>query len=426
MSVTDFQLSVVAITAALGLHLGVLLAVFQPKISSGPSAMTRMAGATLLTVTAGVAILLAPAWRARELFWSAWWTTDPANQPALVARLREAADAAPWNPHYRNHLAFQIAETEAQVGPNRAQREQSRAEFARSLALDPAQEPVHAALGWLWLPDDPNRAAEHFRHALALLPDRSTLHLGLAYAQLRQGDTTAAVQSLAGECVVGPDFVASPLWAEEPLAKLRPAVVALVDRLFSQALDHPATPSWRKPALRYARAFVRWWAGGAAPAADELAGANRDQQIFFAALAAGDVPGRPLPAGLPSAITALGDCLAAPAAAAARLVRESSLSAVARDGAVARLNPPPASLADLLRNFAPGGRGQIRQVIRRGHFAIMQRNLDGPGYLDLWPRPSDAFTDSFAGFLYPPRGLVPSPILVDLTITAPATPKADG
>ena len=420
LACTDYQLGVIAITAAIGLHLGVLLAVFWSKDTSGTSAPAWIAGAGLLAAVAGAAFLLFPAWQARELFWSAWWTIDPADRPALVARLREAADAAPWNPHYRNYLAFQIAGTNAFLDATPAERAQAREEFARSLAIDPAQEPIHAALGWLWLADDPRSALDHFRAALALLPDRATLHLGLAFAELRLGDQAAAVRSLAAECVVGPDFVASLLWAEEPLAPLRPAVLAEADRMFAQALDHPATPRWRQPALRYARAFVRWWAGGTAPTADELAGASREQQIFFAALPAFDAPGQPLPTGLPLTLAALRDCLADPTTADARLAREPGLSPDARNGALDRLARPPDSLAGLLRSSVAGSRGRFRQVVARGHFAIMQRNLDGPGYPDLWPRPGDAFTNTFAGFLFPLHGLVPAPVLVNLTADSPA------
>ena len=100
------------------------------------------------------------------------------------------------------------------------------------------------------------------------------------------------------------------------------------------------------------------------------------------------------------------------ARSAARLSALPSIGAPARDGARARLAVAPrAPLGDLLRLPSPDSRGLTSTKITRGHFAIMQRNNDGTGYPDLYPRIRDSFADTFAGPLYPQRGLVPGPVL---------------
>lgn len=409
MSVTDYQLSVVAITAALTFHLGLLLSglTASAKARVRP-AVRHIAGLSLLGAAAAAAVLLAPNWRARELFWSAWWTIDSKDEPAIIARLRDATDTAPWNPHYRNHLGLRLAEH----GTDAPGRAAARTELEHSLELDPLQEPIEAALGWLWLPDDATQSERHFRAALALVPDRDTLHLGLAFSLLGQDHQAVAVRALATECVVNPEFVTSPLWQAEPLAAFRTAVTAETDRQFAAILVHPELPKWRQPALRYARAFVRWWWGGAAPDAAELAGADATQRLLFAALSSDKTPDRLELEQLHSPLAAL---IAIRAGAQAPAKSPPALTALPQhvcDSTLARLTATPSiPLADLIRSPAPVARGIIATKIARGHFAIMQRNIDGPGYSDLYPRLRDSFSDTFAGPLYPSRCLVPGPVL---------------
>jgi hypothetical protein len=400
-AVTDYQLDVIAIVAAIALHAAVVLS--GPAAAEASRIPGKLAGGLFLLAALAASGLLLPSWRARQIHWSAWAGNPGESRLALLAR---AAEAAPRNPHYQNQFAFQLAL--AAAGP--AERAAARTAFARSLALDRSQEPVHAALGWLWLPDEPREAAASFGRALALLPDRPTLHLGLAYALLALGQTDAATHSLAVECLVAPRFLASPLWANPALHALRPAVLARLDTLYAQCLAHPALPRWRKADLTYARAFSRWWAGGPAPSREELGAATPVQRGFFAALATA-------PSHWPEPWAALAGALAEPSRANERLQSPSlQLTDAARTGAVARLaaSPPPANLPDLLRSPAPGNTGIVGTRFERIHYSIMHRNLDGEGYADLNPRFSDAFTLRFAGSLFPQPELIPGPVLHDL------------
>ena len=423
MALTDYQLSVVAITAAVAFHLGLVLAGRSGGASS-PAAFGRgrLAALACLGAAAAAALTLVPHWRARQLFWSAWWTCDASDTAAIVARFQAAAEIAPWNSHYRTHAGLLLADR-ATTLPSRGT---ARQELEKSLRLDPLQEPCEAALGWLWLPDDPAQAERHFRAALTLLPDRDTLHLGLAFAELAQQRREAAAHSLALECVVNPEFITSPLWQMEPLASLRPAVAAATDRLFAQAIAHPDLPAWRQPALRYAQAFVRWWQGGAAPDPAALAGASEEQRQIFAALAAETTAAPLVAVDLPPRLASLAAARAHPGAATSLLTLSATNADQARAGALARLaRRPGAPFADLLRLPAPGRQGCLTLKIARGHFAIMQRNNDGLGYPDIFPRERDAFADVFAGALYPPRGQVPGPVLTELRIPDEGSKRPD-
>ena len=410
LALTDYQFDVLAMAAALGLHAGVVLA--APRDTT-TQVSRRMAGGLVLFAGLASLTILGPGWRARQLFWRAWENSPTTAPAALIDGLRAAADAAPWNPHYRNHLGFQLALT-AEETDNAVQRSRAREELSRSLKLDPAQEPVQAALGWLWLYDDPRQAEGYFQAALGLLPDRDTLHLGLALARYSLGNRTGAEQALAMECLVNPPFLASPLWTQEPLAPLRTNVGKILPGLWNEALRHPATPEWRKAALTYARAFDRWWLGGREPDTDELAGAKIPARDFFTVLARTHGEFSPSESW-PAPWQRLAAAALVPARAAEILrAPPTPPSETVVAGALARLRQPPADLATLLRLPAVDGLGVSRTPIERGHFKFMHRNLDGPGYADFAPRFSDEFTAQFVGPLFPPRGLLPGPVIIQL------------
>ena len=410
MFVTDYQLNVVAFVAALGLQAGLVLAAPRAKNMTAPHA--RWAGGAVLTAGTVALIILIPSWRARQSYWSAWEADSPAKTLTLLER---TVALAPRNPYYLNQLALRrarLAETTAEPTAAASLQTRARAELAHSLVLDPAQEPVQAALGWLWLNEDPKQAEAHFLAATALLPDRDTVHLGLALSRLAQGDQSGAVRELALECLANPFFITSPLWAQAPLLPLRSSTIDRLFKDYTSVIQHPNTPAWRKPQIIYAAAFMRWWLGGPAPEPTELKGALPHQQQFFEHLSA---PDKSRPAEPPSGWDLLEHARQDPAQAEAILrspARPPAQEAIA--GALARLAAKPVNLPQLLRSSAPGGTGIIRQQINRGHYSIMNNVLDGPGYEDLAPRFLDAFTTEYAGPLFPLRSSIPGPVMLDL------------
>src|SRR6185503_10015105 len=89
-----------------------------------------------------------------------------------------------------------------------------------------------------------------------------------------------------------------------------------------------------------------------------------------------------------------------------------SLNPDAVAGALRRLDLRPVDFSAFVRSPAPDTTGLYRETITRGHFAIMHRVLDGPGYTDFAPRLSDAFETQFLTPLFPTRGAVPAPIVL--------------
>ena len=426
MFVTDYQLNVLGFIGVLSLYAGLVLAAPAPtargraKPPAEPPLATsshapRWTGLALLTATALSLVILVPAWRARQAYWNAWETDVPDE---TLAYLQRATELAPRNPYYLNQLALRqarLAETTTDATMATTLRHRAREELTHSLTLDPAQEPVQAALGWLALSENPAQAETHFHAALALLPDRDTLHFGLALARLAQNDQPGTTRELALECLVNPLFLASPYWQQEPFRSLRPGVNTQLFQDYALALQHAETPAWRKPHLRYAAAFARWWFGGPAPDASELTGAAPWQSDFFESL-----PTATTAAQHPNPKTAapwelLAAALREPQHAESMLrspPKPPSDTAIV--GALARLATKPTDISQLLRSPAPNGSGVVDQKITRGHYSIMNSNLDGPGYEDLAPRRLDNFPLAYASGLFPLRSALPGPVILDL------------
>ncbi len=416
LALTDYQLDVITLLALAGLWAGMLLARPADADGFGAGRRGRWLPWVLGVAGAGAVAVLAPHWRAHQLHWTALAETSVeetsvTERVVLARRLLASVDAAPWCAHYRNQAGFQLARAAGESG-DAGLRQAARRVLASSLEIDAAQEPVQSALGWLWLPDDPAPARAHFSQALRLLPDRPSTHLGLALACLGAGDERGCVQALAMELLVNPAFVASPYWQQSPLRELRDPAYARWRELSARALADPELPVWRRPAFAYACAVARWWREGRMPGPDELAGAGAEVRAVFAAIAQeprGDVV-------LPGRWAALREVLAAPVCDEADLrVRCPELSDAARAALWLRLKTPGvASLAALLRMPFPEGGPVVHMKLERGHYPLMHRSLDGPGYADLAPYMDDPFLLECVAPLFPARGLLPGPVVTRL------------
>jgi O-antigen ligase len=92
-----------------------------------------------------------------------------------------------------------------------------------SLALNPDQEIAHFNLGWMLVVSDPPQAEKHFLAAARLVPDKGGVWFGLGLARLNQGNQAGAARALAIEGLNDPVFLFSPWWRTGALAQLRQA-----------------------------------------------------------------------------------------------------------------------------------------------------------------------------------------------------------
>ena len=226
--------------------------------------------------------------------------------------------------------------------------------FKASLSQNPDQEIAHFNLGWHLLVSDPIRAERHFRAAAQLVPDKGGVYFGLALARLNRGnaDDPLIPRALALECLNDPLFLTSPWWRHDTLAPQRLATFAQLHAITRQVADTlDARGDPRADTARYIIALAAWFDGlGSASAA--ASHADSSARIHF-------LNSNPTPP----------DFAASPISAYRR----------SRDG-----------------------------------YPVLMRNLDLPPPVDLFDVQENLLAANLLSFLFPPKGWLPSPLLIDL------------
>jgi len=239
-----------------------------------------------------------------------------------------------------------------------AQTDRAIALLHESLALNPDQEIAHFNLGWLLVVRDPPAAERHFLAAAHLVPDKGGVYFGLALARLNQDRRAAAAHALALECLNDPLFLTSPWWRQPAIAALRAATIADFRNAATRATSELAAR--RDPRSRdalYIAALAAWLDGQASPG-EILARAQTPERVsFFAARP-------PVP-----------DFAAAPIRAYRR---------------------------------------------ERTGYPVLTRNLDLPPPVDLFDVQENRLAADELSFLFPPKGWLPAPLLIEL-LDAPRT-----
>jgi O-antigen ligase/tetratricopeptide (TPR) repeat protein len=231
--------------------------------------------------------------------------------------------------------------------------DQAIALLRESLALNPDQEIAHFNLGWLLVVRDPAAAERHFLQAAHLVPDKGGVYFGLALARLNRGNRNAdASDALALECLNDPLFLTSPWWREPAIAALRTSALSRFIELAERvASELDRRSDNRARDARYIVALAAWLEGRGA----------------------------------------LGEILA-------RSQTSERVSYFAARPHVPEFNEAP------VRSY--------RRV--RSGYPVLMRKLDLTPPVDLFDvRETILFADELS-FLFPAKGWLPSPLLVQL------------
>jgi tetratricopeptide (TPR) repeat protein len=231
--------------------------------------------------------------------------------------------------------------------------DQAIALLRESLALNPDQEIAHFNLGWLLVVRDPAAAERHFLQAAHLVPDKGGVYFGLALARLNRGNRNAdASDALALECLNDPLFLTSPWWREPAIAALRTSALSRFVELAERvASELDQHSDNRARDARYIVALAAWLEGRGA----------------------------------------LGEILA-------RSQTSERVSYFAARPHVPEFNEAP------VRSY--------RRV--RSGYPVLMRKLDLTPPVDLFDvRETILFADELS-FLFPAKGWLPSPLLVQL------------
>ncbi len=239
---------------------------------------------------------------------------------------------------------------------NPAQAGRAIALLRDSLARNPDQEIAHFNLGWLLLIDDPAAAERHFLAAARLVPDKGGVYFGLGLARLNHGDATGAAHAWALECLNDPLFLSSPWWRAEALAAQRGETMRQFEALGRRCESRLPPNRWPGRELRYTAALARWFSGEIPGTAVATVATTDERRRFFSAP-----------------------------------------------------RSPAAELAGTVRVYRRERLG----------YPVLMKNLDVPPPVDLFDVQEDPRMAESLRFLFPPKGWLPSPLLLELLDTPP-------
>jgi len=287
-----------------------------------------------------------------------------------------------------NAEALDLARNPAQAG-------RAIALLRDSLARNPDQEIAHFNLGWLLVVRDPAAAERHFLAAARLVPDKGGVSFAIDLARQKNGDTTGAAHAWALECLNDPLFLASPWWQAEALAARRGETMRQLDALCRQGGSRFPPDRWLGRELRYTAALAHWFSGEIPAAAVANVATTGERHRFFSAPVAlagaaqtSDMGGTPMPRGT---------------------------------------GVPPVRLQKSAMGLSPSAvlSGAVRVYRReRTGYPVLMKNLDVPPPEDLFDVQEDPRMADSLRFLFPRKGWVPSPLLLEWLEAPPAAAPA--
>lgn len=295
VSLTDYQLDVVAIAGLLILYLAVLTAEFQTEPtqaklldiqnSTQTSTQTSLAKRheVLLKTQnflslAGLAFLLVgligliPIHRAWMLSSQSFAALQQKDTQAFVQQLTQAHELAPWEPYYAHQLGWNLGNLGLQTPQAQTDLVNAAIDWLqKSNQISPHQEFGHTNLAWLLLNRDPKASMQAFARSAQLVPAKRGVFYGLGTSLLAQGQVDRAVTALTLEALRDPVFLTSPvLNLIDPTQQLYATVVQRTDAQYSAMLARSNSASLTTQ-LHQARGAIRWWVGNLAGAQADLA-----------------------------------------------------------------------------------------------------------------------------------------------------------
>ncbi|MGB8701222.1 MAG: O-antigen ligase family protein [Thermosynechococcaceae cyanobacterium] len=269
MSITDYQLDIVAISGLLMVYSASLLSLLRDRIPTPAPVPNRLRLSWIrwgiVGLLVAVLVWLAPIHRAWQLSSLAFSALSQKQIEPFVAKLQEAQHLAPWEPYYANQLGWNLANLSLQNNdPQTRQAEmvQGLAALRQSVALSPHQEFSHSNLGWLQLiTGQPTEATQSFLQATRLMPAKRGGFHSLGLSLLAQRQTDLALQALALEIVRNPIWLTSPVWKSAQLEPLAPQVQATAIKMYRQLLQERPVSDPLTAYLNQCLGGVYWWQG---------------------------------------------------------------------------------------------------------------------------------------------------------------------
>ena len=275
LSLTDYQLDVIAITGLLVIYVAVIL--FQLRLSTeiperlGQSRRRRGLVGLGLGLLLVLSLWLVPFHRAWAHSSAGFGELRKENFQGFVDQLQRSQRFTPWESYYPFQLGWALGDLslklEDRLLANQARRE-AIAWFQQANQVSPYQEFGHSNLGWLQAPFEPEAAIASFTTSAQLVPAKMGVFLGLGYSLLLNNQIDLAAEAMALEIIRHPRIFTSSIWTVEPFVQVYPRVLSRLERLFAELLSE-IPDSAVTAHLHLIRGTTRWWADNRMGAAED-------------------------------------------------------------------------------------------------------------------------------------------------------------
>ena len=268
VSLTDYQLNIIAISGTLILYLVCLLSFFRenipqtkPKTWSSPNVRWIIYGAIGFLIA--MSFWLAPILKAWQLSSTAFNALKDNQFGQFVQSLERSHQLAPWEPYYLYQLGLHTGKAGLNIQDADLRKQlldQSQSYFEASVQVSPYQEYGWSNLGWHLMKTESSRAVQTFSRASQIFPGRILAfhELGLSLLELNQPEL--ATQSFALEIIRNPLWMTSPIWKSQALQPFYSKVLEQVETFYVDLLQTTDKPSLKQE-LHQALGGLYWWQG---------------------------------------------------------------------------------------------------------------------------------------------------------------------
>jgi uncharacterized protein involved in response to NO len=273
MSLTDYQLDNICITATIVLYIAVLANIFQEsnlnyfsskKITNFFNKKTYFNSLFfgIIGIILIMIINLIPIHRAWQISSEGFWylrEKEP-NYVNFVDNLTQAEKLTPWEAYYPYQLGWNLGDLALQTN-NLEQKNQLLQEainwFEKGNKNSPYNEFGRSNLGWLLINIDPQLALQEFKKSAQLIPAKRGVFYGLGLSLALQQKNDLAIEALSLEIMRDPLFITSPIWRISLLKSLEEKVLTKTIQSYNLLLENEPN----NPYLHQCRGAIAWWKG---------------------------------------------------------------------------------------------------------------------------------------------------------------------
>ncbi len=292
VSLTDYQLDIIAISGVIVVYLAVLSVIFQTQTTASAVAnrLNRSLAGIGLGITLAMTLWLVPVHRAWMISAQGFDAYNEGNLDLFAYNLEKAHQMVPWESYYPFQFGWRVGDISYSADtPEQAIELRSVASewFQKGIEASPYQEFGYSNLGWLQIQADPPMAMEQFIQSAQLIPVKRGVFFGLGYSLLLQGRQDLAVEALVLELARHPMMITSGVWRLNTFAAIYPEVLARLETLLTELLDTASDPTFIDY-LHQVRGGLRWWTGDLTGAAQDWGNLDSPLNEAFLLLSQGE------------------------------------------------------------------------------------------------------------------------------------------